>query len=459
MEEPTNQNQTAGLPVEFLPNMLRPGVFFQVIDPNLRDIDQNLLPVMYPPFRDFRSLRNMLQDLLNHSERDALDTLELARLDREAFYQRIRARRQPGVLRRGRVRPDSLHRRTPLVPYVHKMQATKRRLTQLCQQAKQDNSHSLAKSAGCSHLSARKACFDMIFIGEVVQYQVNQHHPTEAVDRLNVAIDAPRNYYNSAADYKRQFPQFSKKFIRKRIKATGKRYRKIPTTPTLMHDPDENRTLGLLSTITRAFNDPSGTILWFDVSEFPLNSITYLAWQGPNDQLPPVRRRSVVNTLYLLAICNKEQFVAYQILSRPPGGDQIRFFLRTVLQKAALPQRVVVLLDNSRPNTAARERSNIHRYLLYNIEYCPQYNLIEMTFSKIKAEWRKRPNSPLLQDHYAFLLNSIDLANQPNQFAGFRKNYLKEMLKRCHLVGRNEAPARQRLALQEHVEEIFIEED
>jgi hypothetical protein len=454
-----HQDPRDGIEIQFMPGQIRAGAQYERVDEESENLRRNLEQFRRNSFSNFRRLQVFTQNLLDDEERDEITTLEHARTQRQLLYQQARLNRQPHPLKNGNVYRGSLARRTPLVPYGLKMQATKRRLNQLCLQIPKVNARQLAKKAKSSHWSARKAVFDMVFVGNVCEYNPNQHHSAAAIAELDNNINNRANFYNSSTDHKRILPQFSKRFIRNRIKATGRHYFTKPKKRRLALPAADQRALDLLSTLAQGFSEQVNTLLWFDISEFSLVSSPNGAWELGRERNRPPRPRRDVTKLYLLAICSKEGLVAYKVHVRPVTGQQIKHFLLEVLEKANLPNHVRILLDNSQPNTTLQRRTNITRLLLYNIEYSPQYNLIEMMFSKMKSSWNSRPITPTLRDEYLALTRCINLASCPRDFSGYRRNYLRAIINLCRTAvqPRNNVARPQRQQIAE--EEIYMEED
>jgi hypothetical protein len=410
-------------------------------------------------FQNLQAAKRYAEGLLEQEEQHQRVEIEEARQLRENRYQVMRNNRRQQTLRNGPVRRGSLARLTEKPSYLDKMRAAKRRLNQICTISKSLKPHQLAKKAGTSHWSARKATFDMLFIGEVNDFEFEQHHPPAQVQRLDAAIADPDNFYKCSNDYKRELPQFSKRFIRKRLRLTGKRHQKIRDVviPAARETPDN--LLELLREILGVYGEQLNTILWFDVSEFLLVGQKGSAWQFTDGRARPPRPRKDVTSYHLLAICNREGFVAHQLLVQAPTAAHIRCFLLNVLSKVRLVQGVSVILDNSQPNRGAPGRGNLGRHLVYNIPRAHQYNLIELVFSKLKSMWWTRPMSPQLLDDQMFLLGAI--ANTPwhEHFAGFRRQYLRAIIKGCdHFQPRQRAP-RRRTAQEIAEDEVFLGDD
>lgn len=454
-----NQDPRDRQATEYLPERLRNPNNITVFEDGQIALTRNLEPFIVQGFNNLNRACDFARERLADEERSKLDTLELRRNERQQFYEELRRNRRQNPLRNGPVRRGPLARRVPKVPYRDRMRASKQRLNQRCLAIPKANAHRLAKSARCSHWSARKACFDILFIGEVCQYETPQHHNPNEVAELDRSINTRANYYHSSTDYKRLHPQFSKKFIRKRLKETGKRYYKKPATTYAVQPTNNQQTLTIFATILRSFHAAVGSLLWFDESVFQLRPTSDAAWDHPEFRNRPPRNRTDVSTLYLLAICNKEGMVAFKIQTRSHTSNDVKHFLAEVLENAILPRHLTILLDNHQTHIAASDGNYLRRYLTFNLPRMPQYNFIELVFSKIKSLWSRRPISPTLRDDCQALRTSIVHASNADDFAGYRRQYLRAIIEGC-TTATGHRDNRDRVMQERNFDdEIFLEDD
>jgi hypothetical protein len=72
-------------------------------------------------------------------------------------------------------------------------------------------------------------------------------------------------------------------------------------------------------------------------------------------------------------------------------------------------------------------KSDFCELLLYNVPRMYQLNLIELTFSKAKAEWRKRPVSESLEGEIEEVVRIFKVSIPQKGFKGYRRQYLRQV--------------------------------
>lgn len=102
-------------------------------------------------------------------------------------------------------------------------------------------------------------------------------------------------------------------------------------------------------------------------------------------------------------------------------------FLTTFLSKWRSSGKLVILLDNAGWHVANTIlKSEFSQLLLYNVPKMYQLNLIELTFSKAKAEWRKRPTMETIEEEIRSLVRIFNEVIPQKGFAGYRRQYLRQ---------------------------------
>ena len=216
---------------------------------------------------------------------------------------------------------------------------------------------------------------------------------------LDESITDPYSQMLSVGDHKRRVPNFCKKYIARRMKTFyGLKYLKLKKKrldPSRDRYSLENVSRPLVNTVVltsiQAFAKGRETILYMDECQFPTCQTPEYCWAREGHQ-PFYNRRTEKRTLHVIDICSQDRFVAIQIYDKRPNSIDIYYFLVNFLLHWDTKEKLVILLDNAGWHVSSLiKESHFKDLLLYNVPRMYVLNLIELTFSKAKAEWRKRP--------------------------------------------------------------------
>lgn len=446
-------------PIIFTNDQVRPRGLAIINNPEEVELTRNIRIFRRDNRRSTRRIIELATELLDLEMQEKRDIKQRHQAERNARYQLARQNRQPDLLNRRRVNRGPLRRPRPHHPHLEGVLAARQRVMQYSNTKESQNAHQLSKVAKTSHTLARKAIFNALLQQDMPEFTYNTYHPQEDIDRLDDSIRSEATTYYSSADFKRRFPTMSKKFIRKRLKSNGRKYVKPDQRPRLPRLEYSDQLLTVVGTSLTAYQEPLNTLMWFDISEFSMRRVQPRLWRFNNGR-PPLRRQvRRPSVLYLLAICNREGFVAFQILLRPPDQYRIAVFLTHVLQNANIVNSAVILLDNAQPNIAQRNQQQIARHLLYNVPQQPQFNLIEMAFSKLKSLWHQRPVAATAAREYRYLVSCVRSPERNRDFPGFRREYLRNIIESFRSVEANQQNVRLTADRDDDMDEVYLPDD
>ena len=170
------------------------------------------------------------------------------------------------------------------------------------------------------------------------------------------------------------------------------------------------------------------TILFLDEAEFPLVNTSDYCWSKP-DGLPLYNRRPTAGSLYVIALCSQERFLAVQVFTENVNQEGVYYFLTEVFKKFESKERLVILLDNAGWHVANLiKKSLLNKLLLFNVSRCWETNLIENTFSKLKSLWRRRRIAENLQEEIYNLVEILLKGTTREDFDGYRRQYLRQVV-------------------------------
>ena len=285
---------------------------------------------------------------------------------------------------------------------------------------------SLALRARCHKSTARKLEIRHQLTGSIPEYRYNHTKPPGTADQIMQIMTSPQGTYFSATQVKQQMPSVSKRYIARVLKQRGWRYRKLRHTP---------RPRGLApAEITRvlrvclpAFARDDETLLYLDEVYFPYNHTPNKCWRPKDQPFSGFKERvTSKEQLTCIALCSQTRLIAIQISEAAMDGEALVHFLTEALKCEGLPDRVVVLLDNATYHRSAQvRRSSIGSLLLDNVTACYELNLIEMVFSRVKQLWKRRPSVPSIEEEVRQVVDCFREAQVPQDFAGYRRQYLR----------------------------------
>jgi hypothetical protein len=287
----------------------------------------------------------------------------------------------------------------------------------------------VAKRVGCHTSTVKSLYLELVIRGDPKEYNYNNQHSVQTDTELNNLINDPANQFLSTADYKRRVPVCSKKYIRRCLKNNGLSYKKLERRRKVKDERKYNKgeLKKVIWTAVQAMARDDETILFLDEATFPCNQTSDYCWVREREE-PIYNRRESTENLYLIALCSQRGYVAFQVHSKEPNKEAIHYFLSQVLERLEEKKRVVVLLDNAGWHLSNLViSSRMSELLLFNVAYCWESNLIEITFSKMKSLWRQRRVVRTFGEEVDNLVRVVRGGWSEKNFGGYRRQYYRQL--------------------------------
>lgn len=292
-----------------------------------------------------------------------------------------------------------------------------------------DSYRDVAKRVSCHTSTVKSVYLQMALHGQPVEYQYNHLKSPQIVERLDNLINEPANRFFTTMDYKRRVPTCSKKYIRRRLKASGRRYVKLDLgRKGRERDPFDKKELKrVIWTVVQAMAQDKETILFLDEAVFPCNQTSEYCWMRKGERMV-YNRREKTESLYVIALCSQNGYVAFQVHTKEPNKEATHFFLTEVLKRLKMEDKVVILLDNAGwHHSNLVQKSKMSEFLLFNVAYCWESNMIENTFSKMKSLWRQRRVAKTADEEVETLVGMFRKGWNQSDFAGYRRQYYRQL--------------------------------
>ena len=200
-------------------------------------------------------------------------------------------------------------------------------------------------------------------------------------------------------DYKRLIIQIKKKYkiiisksaiydILNKINITRKKFKEriIPNKSKL-----NNKIHEFKKTIKTIKLDK---IVSIDETSINTNSCPSYGWSEKGKKIIKIHKKYRITYTIVSAISNNK-IIHNEIIKGSVDGVKFKEFIIKLNNK--LNNSMYLLMDNARPHHSKLVKEYIdnetNHTIIYNIPYCPEYNPIEMVFSKFKSIILKKDNS------------------------------------------------------------------
>lgn len=397
-------------------------VFFGVV-PDDREIkfEQREVPVVHHfDQRHFKS-----------QDRFDVDHVAQALLELQKMKLQEKVDAKLAKLRERQVRPSTKRKQKP----SWKQKVTSKRLViQRCiENSATLNLSQVARLTKSSFETVKKVHQNLQMYGQAQEYSYNFTKKTEDIERLDESILLAREGFLTISDLKRRNTSFSRRFIGKRMKESGLRYRLMPKKRKLETPRHYSSTqvCRLVSHITQALSDSSSEMLYVDEVKFPLVQTAEKRWCNAETFGEIVyNRRSVPDkTITAIAMCSTTKFEAVQFFANEVTGVDFLGFMNKAISSLPSNKTYTVVLDNATWHRAGIvESSTVNKYLVFNQPGLFQMNLIENAFSFIRHAFRKRPVFETDSDEVRHLTAIFfDAANEA-KFQGILRNHIRVLM-------------------------------
>ena len=290
---------------------------------------------------------------------------------------------------------------------------------------------SIAESVGCSRELVRTVRDQIALRGEVGVYDYNNQYTDRDLQELRDMIREPANKYLMAKDYKRVHGKFSVKRVRAELKLQGRKWKKMPRTrvKSIERVPDRDRMRKIISHITSALLSDNKEVLYADEMKFPLFQTPSFMWldEQMGDEMYNNRQENVM--LSAIVMCSRRGFEAAQFFTEEVTAVDFLYFMQEAIRELPWGKQYSVLVDNAAWHTAkVVVDSDVWRFLAFNEPGQFRVNLIENSFSGVRAMWRQRPEVGSLVGEAETLQRIFCDAGNEERFKGYYYNHIRAML-------------------------------
>ena len=133
-------------------------------------------------------------------------------------------------------------------------------------------------------------------------------------------------------------------------------------------------------------------IISIDEVSFDNHMQSIYCWSKKGDIKIKINNNSRIRITAIAAISNKKVLLT-KLIKGSANGNDFKNFLKDLNNK--ISKNKILFMDNAR----IHHFKEVHKFInstshkiLYNVPYCPEYNPIEMAFSKVKNIFRKQNN-------------------------------------------------------------------
>lgn len=142
---------------------------------------------------------------------------------------------------------------------------------------------------------------------------------------------------------------------------------------------------------------PKDNIISIDETSVDTHISSNYGWSPKGTKIIKTHKRSRLKYTVISAISNKK-VIYNKIIKGSSDAVQFKEFLVTIINNFTRP--MYLLMDNCRIHHSKLVLDYIkdtNHKILYNVPYCPEFNPIEMVFSKFKSIMIKKNNSTIIK--------------------------------------------------------------
>lgn len=291
----------------------------------------------------------------------------------------------------------------------------------------------VCRTSGCTFNMVKKVHRDLLFSGDAESYEYPTRKPAESIENFEKTMQGLQGSFMTISDLKRRHPDCSKKWIRRRIRDAGFRWRQLPKQRKKPKKelPENKKVIEVIAHLTSALNTKDAEVVYLDEVHFPLFQTAEKRWTLAMNAEDTVynRRTASEDKLSVVAACNLQGFVGIQVFRKDVTCNDFLFLLESVLAKYPSSKKVTVLVDNATWHTTPKVmKTAAGQFLFLNVPGLYRANAIENSFSFVRSEFRKRATVNSLEEEAAMLVNIFFDSANSRRFQGIHKNHLRQLL-------------------------------
>ena len=292
------------------------------------------------------------------------------------------------------------------------------------------------RHTGYSFAMVKKVHRDMLFQGQPQYFTYPNLKPPHELEAIDQTVRKVEGTYSTITDIKRVLPGFSKRWISRKLRSTGLRWRKMvrKRKKEKKEQPEPTAVFEVVSHIVQALNNPNVDMYYCDEMHFPLFQTADNHWTKPGKSAEMVYNRRAVplpdHKLSAIAMCSLDSFCAVQIYKKDVTAEDFLFFMQEALKKMPQGRQVTVLADNATWHTSPKVVDTVAgKFIHFNVSRLFQSNAIETSFSFVRADFRKRPTVEKLEDEASLVLSAFFDPRNIERFRGVERNHLRSLKK------------------------------
>lgn len=312
-----------------------------------------------------------------------------------------------------------------------KVNAKRKLIAMMISQQTKLNIRSVAKAAKADFYTVKKVYDEILRQGSPEEYCYNHTKSEEDIASLDRSIDKVTELFQTSTDLKREHPSFSKKRILRRLRERGFKWDRLVRAPgaPLRPPPNPQAVKTVVKRIVECISDRTAEILYFDEIKLPLVQTPNRHWVIREDADSQVRLNNrMVDpiTLTAIAVCSQNGFVGVQLHLGEVRGVEVVYFLSEVVKKLDLAKRYLLLGDNASWHRAKLvKKSKIFPFILYNVPYLFQANMVENAFSIVRNSFKHRPTVENLEAEAKQIAAIFFDPKNTSRFIGIHRNHLR----------------------------------
>ena len=289
----------------------------------------------------------------------------------------------------------------------------------------------IARDYHCSLELVKTVRDQMQVLGRVTEYRYNNLHEDDDIRELHAMIEEPAYKYYSTRDYKRVLGKFSVKRIRRELKEKGRRWKRMLRNRVKSEEKSHPKAtmLQLISHITDCHLSEDKVMLFADEMKFPLYQTPNYIWVKPDGDDDFYNNRQDNLQITAIVLCSRVEFLAVQFFTEEVTANDFLYFMQNALASLQDWKQYHVLVDNATWHVAKLLKdSDVWRFLLFNVPGQFKINLIENSFSGVRAMWRQRKEVHSLAEELVTLTQIFFDSKNKERFEGYYYNHIRAML-------------------------------
>jgi hypothetical protein len=319
------------------------------------------------------------------------------------------------------------------LPWGEEVNRKRKLVASFLLQQKESNLADACRFTGCSYQMVKKVDQDLKFMGNVEEFRYPNQKSPEQLAELKESIQKVNGTYTTIATLKQEHKGFSRRFISRELRGVGLRWLKMQKNRKVLRKNRyaDKEVLSVVTHLAQCLMNEAVEVYYLDEVHFPLAQTSDHHWTLVNEEREELfynRRETSGDKLSVIAMCNKERFVAVQVFTHEICGDDFLFFLQEALTHVPSKAKISILIDNATWHKSESVlKSQAFKALYFNAPGLFESNLIENSFSFVRSDFRKRPLVHSLEEEAGLLLGIFFDDRNRRRFEGIERNHIRTL--------------------------------